>query len=179
MKFKNVALVGVAALSLGGCATVINGTSQDYQIWSEPNGAEVTLSNGSACTAPCEISLKRRDDYRADISLDGYQSTSVLIQSRTGGAMAGNILLGGVVGGVVDASNGSTNHLYPRPLHVQLVPEGEVGEAMLLDDDGEILSSVSVHNAELAEDLRETLGPGMVDDVPLADLPDSDEDEDD
>jgi len=176
MKLTNIALMGAVAWSLGGCATVINGTSQDYQVWSEPNGAGVSLSNGASCTTPCELSMKRRDDYRADIEMEGYQPTSVLIQSRTGGAMAGNLLLGGIVGGVVDASNGSTNHLFPRPLNVKLAAVGSDEEAVLMDEDGEVISSVAVHNAQLAEDLRETLGPGTVNEVPLADLPENDED---
>jgi hypothetical protein len=44
----------------------------------------------------------------------------------TGGAAAGagNVLIGGVIGAVVDGSNGSLNDLKPNPLKVELVAEG-------------------------------------------------------
>ena len=38
-------------------------------------------------------------------------------------AGAGNLLLGGVIGGLVDGSNGSLNSLSPNPLQVTLVPQ--------------------------------------------------------
>ena len=41
-----------------------------------------------------------------------------------GGAVAGagNIILGGVIGGIVDGTNGSMNNLTPNPLKITLVP---------------------------------------------------------
>jgi len=86
----------------------------------------------------------------------------VLVQSRTGGAVAGNLLLGGLVGGLVDSSNGASNHLHPRPLHLRMVPVGSGGGAELLDDEGEVTGTAAAHNAELADDLRESLGDRAV-----------------
>jgi len=147
----------VLPMGLGGCATVINGTSQDIQVASEPSGASVEFTGGIGCTAPCELSLKRKDDYRAAFVLDGYKSEYVYVQSRTGGAVAGNILAGGLIGGVVDASNGASNSLYPRPLHVRLVPDGSTEEAVLLGKEGEILSTVAEHNYKVRDDVEQSL----------------------
>jgi hypothetical protein len=69
----NAALVAAASLALGGCATVINGTSQDVKFQSDPGGAQVKLTGGQSCTTPCEVSLKRRTDLRADFSKTGYK----------------------------------------------------------------------------------------------------------
>jgi hypothetical protein len=44
-------------------------------------------------------------------------------------AGAGNLLAGGVIGAVVDGTNGSMNNLVPNPLQVTLVPVGGAGEA--------------------------------------------------
>jgi hypothetical protein len=144
-------------MGLGGCATVINGTSQDIQVASEPSGADVAFTGGIGCTAPCELSLKRKNDFRADFVLDGYKSEYAYVQSRTGGAAAGNILLGGLIGVVVDASNGASNSLYPRPLHVRLVADGSTDEAVLLGKEGEIVSTVAAHNDRVREDVEGSL----------------------
>lgn len=158
MKLSNrVVFTSLLSLALCGCATVINGTSQDFQIDSKPTGATVTLSNGQNCVAPCTISLKRRNDLRAGYELVGYKNETVYIQSRTGGAGAGNLLMGGIIGGVVDASNGSMNSLYPRPLFVQMVAEGATEEALLLDKKGEVISTVMAHNAKVKADVEKGL----------------------
>ena len=55
---KAMAALIVLPMGLGGCATVINGTSQDVQVASQPSGATVEFTGGIGCTAPCELSLK-------------------------------------------------------------------------------------------------------------------------
>ncbi len=43
--------------------------------------------------------------------------------------MAGNVLLGGVIGAVVDSNTGAMHNLMPNPLKVILKPRKEPGEA--------------------------------------------------
>jgi hypothetical protein len=152
-----VASAALLSVALGGCATVINGTSQDYEMASKPEGAKVTLSNGQSCTAPCKISLKRRNDLTATVELAGYKTEKVYIQSRTGGAGVGNILLGGVIGAGVDASNGSMNSLYPNPLNVKLAAEGSSEEAAILDKKDVVIATVAAHNAKVMADVEKGL----------------------
>ncbi|WP_169053530.1 PEGA domain-containing protein [Alteraurantiacibacter aquimixticola] len=158
MQLKNAALLGVAAWALAGCATVINGTNQEYQVNSTPEGATVSFTSGDTCVTPCEIELRRKDDQRVDISLDGYRSEYVLVQSRLGGSTFGNAILGGGIGAVVDGTNGASNRLYPRPLNIQLVEEGSDEEAVLLDEEGEVRSTVDAHNGEVRDDVAKTIG---------------------
>lgn len=157
----SVAVAAVLALGLGGCATVLNGTKTDYTSETKPGGALVKFSSGEECTTPCKLEFKRKNDQRADITLAGYKPTYVLIQSKLGGSAFGNILLGGIVGGVVDGSNGSSNRLYPRPLIVQLAPEGSDQEAVLLDKDGKVVMTVAEHNASVRVDVAKTIGPKL------------------
>ena len=157
----SVAVAAVLALGLGGCATVMNGTKTDYTSETKPGGALVKFSNGKQCTTPCKLEFKRKNDQRADITLAGYKPTYVLIQSKLGGSAFGNILLGGIVGGVVDGSNGSSNRLYPRPLIVQLAPEGSDEEAVLLDKEGKVVMTVAEHNASVRVDVAKTIGPKL------------------
>ena len=158
MKFKYLALAIVAGASLSGCATVMNGTNVDYLTETDPTGADVVFLNGLKCTSPCTLELKRGSDTRVDIKKPGYEPVYVLVQSRLAGSTFGNILAGGIIGGVVDGGNGASNTLFPRPLKVRLAPEGSGKPAMLLDKDGKELMSVEEHNAKVRLDVAKTIG---------------------
>ena len=155
-KITIILSLAASSFALGGCATVINGTSQDVGVASDPSGAKVILSNGTVCEAtPCEYSLKRRNDLKADFELDGYQPVTVYVQSRTSGAGIGNVLAGGIIGAGVDASNGSMNNLFPKPIYVRMVPVGSTEEAVILDKNGKVVTTVAAHNAKVTSDVEE------------------------
>lgn len=152
--------LGVAALmstSLGGCATIMNGTNQPAEFQSEPAGATIELANRLTCETPCKFEMKRGKDSKVVFTRDGYQTAEVYIQSRTGGGTFGNVLAGGIIGGVVDGSNGASNHLYPDPVFVRLVPIGSTDQAVLLNKKGEIISTVAQYNAGVAADVEKGL----------------------
>ena len=156
-KLVAVFAASAASFSLGGCATVLNGTSQDVEFRSDPDEANVELVNGLKCQTPCTYSMKRGDDSKATITKEGYKPAIIYIQSRTGGATFGNILAGGIIGGVVDGSNGASNHLYPNPVSVQLAAVGSDDEAVLLNKDGSVVSTVAEYNAKVADDVLKGL----------------------
>jgi hypothetical protein len=156
-KLMSVAALCAASFALGGCATVLNGTSQPVEFESDPDGAQIELVTGLKCETPCKYSMKRGHDSQVTFTKDGYEPVTVYIQSRTGGGVAGNILMGGVIGGVVDASNGAANHLYPDPVYVRLVPLGSSEKPVLLTKKGEVISTVEAYNAKVADDVREGL----------------------
>jgi hypothetical protein len=157
MRSTTVLAFAGLAFMLSGCATVLNGTSQPVGFESDPSGANIELVTGLTCTTPCEYSMKRGDDSRVTFTKPGYQPVMVYIQSRTGGSVAGNILAGGIIGGVVDASNGASNHLYPDPVSVRMVPTGSTDKPVLLDKDGQVIGTVEEYNAKVAEDVLEGL----------------------
>ena len=156
-KIVSAAALGAASFGVTGCATVMNGTSQPVAFQSDPEGAIVKLVSGQTCTAPCQYELKRGKDSMVTFNKEGYQPVSVYIQSRTGGATFGNIIAGGVIGGVIDGSNGASNHLYPSPVYVRLVANGTSGEPVLLDKKGAVISTVAVYNAKVEADVLKGL----------------------
>lgn len=127
MRIVMIAGVLAAGVLVSGCATITRGTSQKFNIESTPAQAEVTLSNGQQCITPCKLKLKRKPGFTATVKKPGYKTQTVTVDSKLGGggivAGAGNVILGGVVGGIVDGTNGSMNNLSPNPLQVTLVPE--------------------------------------------------------
>jgi hypothetical protein len=81
---------------------------------------------GPACITPCTAQVGRRDVLIATFSKAGYKPQTVKVDTRvaTGGAvaMAGNVIIGGVVGGVIDAGTGAALEHYPNPVKVILEP---------------------------------------------------------
>ena len=99
-------------------------------IVSEPSEVDVALSTGQKCKTPCRLKLKRKHAFTATFSKDGYETLEAKVDSELQGggiaAGAGNVLVGGIIGGIVDGSNGSMRDLKPNPLQVTLVPKAAV-----------------------------------------------------
>lgn len=124
--------------SLSACATITRGTRQSYVIETDPPGAQIALSTGQTCVSPCRLQLKRKREFIVTATMEGYQPAEARVDSvvRAGGAagMAGNILVGGLIGGVVDATNGSMNDLRPNPLRIAMIPVGGQGSTVVASD---------------------------------------------
>ena len=155
---RYAALAAVVSCSLTGCATVMHGANQTLALGSEPNGATVKLTNGATCVTPCKLDLPRRHDLRADYTLDGYRPAYVLVQSKMSGATFGNILAGGIIGGLVDGANGASNKLSPNPINVRLTPLGQTTAEVLLDAKGKTTVTVDSNNEKVRTDVAKTIG---------------------
>jgi len=122
-----LAAVVVLALCLGGCATFIRGSTQSLTVDSLPGGATVSLSNGERCATPCVLKLKRKHPVAVELCKPGYRQAQTLVRSELGSAgavrMAGNALIGGLIGVGVDAASGAAKDLSPNVLAVLLVEE--------------------------------------------------------
>lgn len=111
---------------LAGCATITRGTSESFVIETDPVGATAQLTNGLVCVTPCSLKVKRRGDFVVTIRKDGYETVNATVTSSIDGAgaagMAGNVVLGGVIGAGVDAGTGAMHSHKPNPLVVKLIP---------------------------------------------------------
>jgi hypothetical protein len=114
---------------LAACATVTRGSSQAFTVESEPSGAAVTTSTGLTCPAtPCTFAKIERDaEFTVTASMPGYRSSTHNVTHQTSGGggagMAGNLLLGGIIGAAIDANSGATQELVPNPLRITLQRE--------------------------------------------------------
>lgn len=120
-------IVAAVALSLGACATITRGTEEDVQFYSEPTGAEVKTSLGMSCpSTPCTLKIPRKDQFQATFELPGHHPESVYVSTRMSGGgaagMAGNVVVGGIIGVVVDGSSGATMDHSPNPVIANLKP---------------------------------------------------------
>lgn len=117
-----------AGSSLAACATVTRGSEDAWVIQSEPSGAKVETTNGHQCQAtPCAIKMKRKSEFTATLSKPGYKPATVQVAHRTALAgaagVAGNVLVGGVIGLGVDLYSGASQDLTPNPVTIKLEPE--------------------------------------------------------
>jgi len=124
MKFIILAL---AISSLAGCATITRGTSDDVVIDVEPKNATVTTSLGLTCEAqPCTIKASRKKGFTVTAKAEGYEDASVEVTtgvSKGGTAgLAGNVLVGGLVGLGIDAATGASKSHSPNPVVIRMVP---------------------------------------------------------
>ena len=121
-----IALLALVVGTLPGCATITRGSSEALVVESTPTGAEVRLSSGETCKTPCTLKKKRKHNFVVFINRDGFEPVEVAVISETAGAgaagMAGNVLVGGLIGVGVDAATGATKRLTPNPIRVTLNP---------------------------------------------------------
>jgi hypothetical protein len=128
-------LCGLAAASLllPACATVTRGTKETFNIVTTPEAADVSLSTGETCVSPCKLKLKRKAEFTVTAKKAGYKDATASVESKIKGGgvagAAGNLIVGGIIGGIVDGSNGSMRDLTPNPLNMTLEAIPAVAEA--------------------------------------------------
>lgn len=120
-------LTVVPALLLTSCASIIEGSTQEITVNSSPPGAncafmrdgqhvaEISKSPGSA------VVKKTGADITVDCTKPGYQEATAIDHSDVAAATFGNIILGGLVGIIIDAVDGSI-HKYDPVVSVTLPP---------------------------------------------------------
>lgn len=113
----------LVALHLTGCATVATSPSQKVRIASAPSGAQVTIDEKIVGETPMSTRLARRKAYAITLTLDGYEPVKTTLNRRVNGWFWGNIMLGGLIGMVVDLSTGAVYRLSPTQIDVELIPK--------------------------------------------------------
>ena len=113
------------ACAFTSCATVVRGTRQRVEIESVPSGAVARLDNGISAPTPTHFYLRRRKDATITVSKPGYRTAIIHIRSRYTGtgiatSAAGNFILGGLVGAVIDVATGALKTIEPNRINVTL-----------------------------------------------------------
>lgn len=117
-----------AMLALGACATVTRGTTNQIQIESEPSGASASTSLNHQCTTPCTITVNRKDEFSVVFKLEGHKEQTIAVRTILAvdgiAGLAGNVVVGGVVGMGVDAATGATYQHTPNPVRAVMEKAG-------------------------------------------------------
>lgn len=118
---QSLCLLLTFAIFYAGCGTIIHGKYQTVPISSEPIGAVVRASSGQSCICPCEMTLLRDHEYVLVAQLEGHETLQQNVGKDTSGWFWANIILGGIIGGVIDKATGSGDKLVPAKVHFDLV----------------------------------------------------------
>jgi hypothetical protein len=118
-----VVFLAFSYLTLGGCATIINGTTQKIPVNTTPQGATAKNQDGVSCITPCSLELKLKQDHIINISKEGFENQLVTCKRVLRVAVVGYILIPfALIGAVVDMATGSLYRLTPATISLELKP---------------------------------------------------------
>lgn len=112
---------------LGGCSTIVDGTSQQIMVNANPPGAECGLYREGVRIATVQstpgIALVQKTKHPIWVVCvkPGYEQATFFNRSGAAGATAGNIILGGGIGWAIDSATGADNK-YDSPVNITMLP---------------------------------------------------------
>lgn len=142
-----VVLIACVA-GLSGCATITTDDHQSIAIRSDPPGATCRIAQGAEViktisrTPETVLVGKGRHDLSIDCSLPGYYPGAAVLNSHFQDMAYGNVLIGGLLGLLVDSSSGAIKE-YPRSVIVLLDRQPIPGESP--NETAEIAQRTAVH----------------------------------
>jgi hypothetical protein len=112
-------------LALPACSSIVEGTSQELIVNTNPPGADCALKRenyviGRVNPTPGGVTVKKtKHDITVVCSKKGYEEATYFNKSGAAGATVGNIILGGGIGWAIDSASGADNK-YETPMNINL-----------------------------------------------------------
>ncbi len=122
------AALAAVGLLLAGCSSIIEGTTQEVFVNTNPDGAACDfLREGQRIArvdpTPGAATIKKtKHDIVIECTLAGYQKATYHNKSDAAQATFGNIVLGGGIGWAIDSASGADNK-YTSPVNITLLSE--------------------------------------------------------
>lgn len=116
------ALVCFLAFNIVGCASVMNGSSQNVGITSTPTGAKVTVDNKVVGVTPVVTDLSRKEGHTVSVEMPGYKPVGLTLSKGTSNWVWGNLFLlpAAFIGLGIDYVNGGMYKLSPAQINADL-----------------------------------------------------------
>lgn len=124
IKNESILTIIVCTALLGGCASIMHGTSQEMTFQSSPEEVTVTVSGRVIGKTPVTSRLDKKSGQSVAFSKDGYRPVTMELTTTLDPWFWGNIVLGGFIGSTTDGINGSVNQYSPSQYFVTLTPDG-------------------------------------------------------
>lgn len=130
---SRVLAIGLTALGLWSCSSIVQGTSQDIFINTTPASASCILERegqkiGAVASTPGTVSVeKTKHDITITCTKDGYQTATYYNESgwESGSGAAGialDVILTLGLSSAIDSATGADNQ-YKSPVNITLLPE--------------------------------------------------------
>lgn len=124
MKQILTVIATAAFVALGGCATIMHGSTESVGLSSNPANATVWVDGQQEGQTPITLNLKRGESHKVTMKLAGYQPYSATFTKSVSGWVWGNLLFGGVIGLAVDAISGGLYKLTPQQVSAEMQKKG-------------------------------------------------------
>ena len=115
-----LAIAGVFTLS--ACSTMINTTTQEVELKSNPPNAKITVDGKKFGTSPQVVNIDRNSDHVVKFELDGYEPYETQLTRKMSWWFWGNALNGFLPGMTIDYFTGSMYNLLPEQVATELTP---------------------------------------------------------
>ena len=116
---SRLGLFALAALTMVGCSTVVNGTHEDIEFTSEPEGADVVIAGVPHGKTPATIGVKRSwDPVTVEFRMDGYKTSTVEMVTQLEEVTLVNIIF--PIGFAVDYVSDAMHRFEEEKVHVTL-----------------------------------------------------------
>lgn len=148
MKSAHLLLILVLSVVLGGCATILGGSSQILTVNANVSGAEVYLNETLLGTTPLTASLERGQEGVLRVRAEGYQPYQIALNKKISTLFWVNIFSGGVFGSSTDYSTGAMYEYEPATYMVSLQPAEQTAEERNNWQHKEGLRGFVLHNSE-------------------------------
>lgn len=155
----SIFVLGASALVImaSGCATIVDGTSQNVTFNSHPNGVKLFHNGVQIGMTPLTADLDRSEDTVILAQKEGYQDQKIQLQTKLNGSFWGNIISGGVVGSITDSASGAAIEYSPNTYYVTLEPKDTPQHAhtqdVPLDKDKKVRGYIIRNFEDIAKDL--------------------------
>jgi hypothetical protein len=134
-RLKSLALLSASIMTLSACATLLEGTSQEILVSTNPTGASCTLEREGQviatinATPGAALVKRRKQDITVRCKKDGFQEAMYVNDSGlASGAVAGNVaadlLLTAGLSSIVDSASGADNQ-YENTVNITMIPHGQ------------------------------------------------------
>jgi len=119
MKTKIIAL-GLAILYLSSCATLFKGTTEEVNVNSDPQRAQIFIDGKLMGETPIILKMESKKTYLIEFKKEGYKTKTFNLTNHVGAGWIILDVLAGLIPVVVDAATGAWYHLDQKNVNMIL-----------------------------------------------------------
>lgn len=120
MRNKIISCTLAVTFLMSSCATIVSGSKQNVKFLSNPSTATIFIDEVEVGKTPFEIKLARKSEHSVMLKLEGYQTYQTKLTKKFNAWFLGNILIGGLIGIIIDPITGAMYNLTPNEINAQL-----------------------------------------------------------
>jgi hypothetical protein len=154
MRLMHLSASLLLGLTLGGCATIISGTSQKITVNSDVEGADVFLNEQPLGKTPLIAVVDRGIEGVLSVQKPGHTPYQIALNKKINTVLWVNIFIGGTFGSTTDYTTGAMYEYEPSTFFASLRPSGQsAAEASAWEKREALRAFVLLNSEALVSDL--------------------------